>query len=286
MLLFANASGTGRVEVLISEKERLRFHNCVIQHLTTEHTRDSIGKLAEKTVHAVIKDYLSPDKGHQEVRLGRYVADIFDGRRVTEIQTAHFGLLRPKLSAFLRDYPVTVVLPLPHKKWIVWIDPETGERIKKNLSPVTGNVYDAFHEFYAIKQLMLEDLKKKQAFHFSCNRPSALDDDLSPFLSLRVLLIDMEEYRLLDGWSADKKRGSHRYDRNPVGLCDAITLACLDDYKSLIPADTEEPFTVKGLAKQLHVRKARMSACVNVLSAMGAIKRVENIGHAYAYIRG
>ena len=33
-----------------------------------------------------------------------------------------------------------------------------------------------------------------------------------------MLLIDIEEYKLLNGWSYDKKRGSVRYDRIPVGI--------------------------------------------------------------------
>ena len=259
---------------MISEEEKQLFQSCVIAHLTGTRSRDSIGKLAEKTVHAVVKDYLSPDKTHQEIKLDRYVADIFDGKSVTEIQTANFGLLRPKLSAFLREYPVTVVLPLPHKKWIVWIDPETGERVKKNPSPVTGTVYEAFSELYAIKKLLAEDLQHKQ-------------DHIHTFreLTLRVLLIDMEEYRLLDGWSADKKRGSHRYDRNPIGLYDDITLATTEDYRKLIPKELKEPFTVKEMAQCLHVRKSKMGICVNVLSGINAIRRVENKGRAYAYVR-
>ena len=31
-------------------------------------------------------------------------------------------------------------------------------------------------------------------------------------LRFRFALIDMEEYRLLNGWSKDKKKGSERYD--------------------------------------------------------------------------
>ena len=39
-----------------------------------------------------------------------------------------------------------------------------------------------------------------------------------PNLRLCVLLLEVEEYRLLNGWSRDKKRGSTRFDRLPVSL--------------------------------------------------------------------
>lgn len=255
---------------MISEQERERFLHCTVSQMTSMHLRDSIGKLSEKTVHAVLKDYFACNKDCQEVKLGRYVADIFDDGHVTEIQTANLGLLRPKLSAFLQDYPVTVVLPVPHDKWIVWIDPETGEVIKKNKSPIKGSVYEAFKELYRIKPFIVSTLNDETTVH--------------P-LTIRIMLIDMEEYRLLDGWSHDKKRGSHRYDRNPVGLYDEILLSTRDDYSALIPESFPEPFTVKELADKLHVRKSKMGICVNVLASLGIIQRVENIGRSYAYIR-
>ena len=30
----------------------------------------------------------------------------------------------------------------------------------------------------------------------------------------------MEEYRLQDGWGREGKKGSHRYDRVPTGICE------------------------------------------------------------------
>ena len=32
------------------------------------------------------------------------------------------------------------------------------------------------------------------------------------------MMMDMEEYRLLDGWNKDKKRGSHRMERYPIAI--------------------------------------------------------------------
>lgn len=84
--------------------------------------RLGIGTLSEKTVHAILKNYYEPDEDRQEIPIENYVADIFAGGEIIEIQTRQFDKLRGKLSAFLPLYPVTIVYPIPREKWIIWID--------------------------------------------------------------------------------------------------------------------------------------------------------------------
>lgn len=65
-----------------------------------------------------------------------------------------------------------------------------------------------------------------------------------------MLLIDMEEYKLLNGWSYDKKRGSVRYDRIPVGIRKVIELDCPQDYMQFVPDGLENNFTSADLQMQ------------------------------------
>ena len=97
--------------------------------------RLGIGTLSEKTVHAILKNYYEPDEDRQEIPIENYVADIFAGGEIIEIQTRQFDKLRGKLSAFLPLYPVTIVYPIPREKWIIWIDEQTGELSGKRKSP-------------------------------------------------------------------------------------------------------------------------------------------------------
>ena len=71
-----------------------------------------IGTLGERSLHAVLKRFLQPDENRHEVRVGRYVADIFDENGVTEIQTRQFYKMKRKLAAFLPEHAVTVVYPV------------------------------------------------------------------------------------------------------------------------------------------------------------------------------
>ena len=75
--------------------------------------RQGIGTLSEKTVHAVMKNYYAPDTDMHEIPIENFVADIYTGQEIIEIQTRAFNKMRRKLDAFLPLYPVTIVYPIP-----------------------------------------------------------------------------------------------------------------------------------------------------------------------------
>ena len=93
-----------------------RFEEARRQGLAALEQREGIGTLKERSLHAVLKYWFAPDDACHERKVGRYVADVFDGERIVEIQTGSAYRLQPKLEAFLPAYPVTVVLPLVRRK--------------------------------------------------------------------------------------------------------------------------------------------------------------------------
>ena len=224
--------------------------------------RSGIGTLQEKTIHAVLKEFYAPDENMQEISIGRFVADIYTGSDIMEIQTGHFDNLRRKLDSFLSDYPVTVIYPVPRIKYLIWVDTETGECSKPRKSTVKGSVYRAFYELYKIKKYLS-----------------------NPNLRLRFPYLELEEHRLLDGWSRDKKKGSHRYDRIPKTFLGEVRIESLNDYLQLLPADLPEPFTAAEFGKAVGERKETAAKVAHVLKYLGVIERDENRGRAYTYRR-
>ena len=222
--------------------------------------RLGIGTLSEKTVHAILKNYYEPDEDRQEISIEGYVADIYVDGEIIEIQTRSFNRMRDKLTAFLPLYPVTIIYPIPREKWLIWIDEESGELSSKRKSPVKGKAYDAFAELYKIK-MFLQD----------------------PNLRLKLVLVDMEEYRLLNGWSRDKKKGSSRYDRIPLQIVEEVDITCPRDYMQFIPYELQEPFGVKDFAKAAHIPAQRAQVVIHILFHMGMIKRVGKKGNAFLY---
>ena len=218
---------------------------------TGDRERHGIGMQKEKTLHAVLKAYEDPDEEHHEIPIGNYIADIYreDTGSITEIQTGGFGPLRDKLKAFLPSYHVTVVYPIPSVKWITWIDPQTG-----------GSFYAAFKELYRISGF--------------------LDH---PNLTIKLILLDMEEYRLRDGWGRDGKRGSHRYDRVPTRIVSELSLTEPRDYLQFVPYGIEEPFTARELAKSCGFPGDSFSTVALILRKMGVLEQVGKKGRAYLY---
>lgn len=222
--------------------------------------RLGIGTLQEKTVHAVLKHYYEPDKENHEIPINGYVADIYKEGQIIEIQNGNFYKMRSKLEVFLNDYEVTVVYPIPHNKWLIWIDEESGELSSKRKSPVTGTAYMAFAELYRIKNFL-----KYENLHF------------------RFPLVDMEEYRLLNGWSRDRKKGSHRYDRIPIALFDEVVIERREDYLQFLPIDLPEQFTSRDLAQLAKIPAKMANVTLNILTYLNITEQIGKKGRLFLY---
>lgn len=239
--------------------DRTRFLSAAAKVISREHENHGIGTLGEKTLHAVIKNYIEPDEDFHEVPLEGYVADIYRDGHVYEVQTANFNTMRDKLRAFLPLYRVTIVYPVPATKWLRWIDVETGEISERRKSPKRGTPQAVFRELYRIKSFLKD-----------------------PNLSIRILLIDVEETRLLDGWSYDKKKGSHRNDRVPSDLVEDLLLSRVEDYRMMVPPDLER-FDSKQYARATKLTVNRARTALNVLYDLGIVERVDKVGNSFIY---
>lgn len=237
-----------------------RFQSACEKIIGKERIRKQIGTLSEKTVHAVLKNYYEPKEEFQEIQIEGKYADIFNGKEIIEIQTRSFDKLRDKLKCFLPLFPVTIVLPIPEHKWIYWINPETGELSDKRKSPKKGKAYEGFLELYKIKSFLK-----------------------NPNLRIKFVLMDMEEYKLLNGWSYDKKRGSCRYDRIPLSINKEYYFEEAKDYMMLLPDHLPSQFTSKELRDLLKIPERHCTVFLNILNYLGVVIRVGKKGHAYIY---
>lgn len=236
------------------------FVNAKDKIIGKAHNNKGIGTLSEKTLHAVLKLYYEPDEDKHEVAMSGYYADVYNDKGIIEIQTRQLNKLRDKLSVFLQDYHVTVVYPLPFNKWLSWVNPDNGEVQDRRKSPRHFTEYDAFYELYKIKSYLK-----------------------NPNLSINLVLMDMEEYKLLNGWSYDKKRGSTRYDRVPVGIRRIVKFDRIEDYMQLVPADLKEDFTVKDFAMAAGVSVEASRYTLNILNYLEIVKRTGRVKNGYVY---
>ncbi len=222
--------------------------------------RDSIGRLQEKRLHATLKYWLDADETHHEVPLPcGAVADIFDGERVIEIQNGNFSPFRVKLTRLLEEYPVTVVFPLVREKTVFWVDPQTGQTSEGRRSPKRGTFADALPELLFIEKLL---------FH--------------PRLTLRLQMVDVEEYRIQDGWGNGGKRGSHRLERVPLRLGETLEIREARNLIACIPAKLPDTFDAKAFSRCTFQRGRRLNAALHLLVNCGVVTR-EKQGRKYVY---
>jgi hypothetical protein len=219
-----------------------------------------IGTLNEHSLHAFLKETYEPDSLKREIKIGRYVADIENSGKIIEIQTRGFFSLKKKLAFFLKDHDVTVVYPVAQIKRLFWVDPVIGETSPPRKSPKTGKPFEIFYELIHIKELLCE-----------------------PRLSFKIVMLELDEYRNLDGWSRDRKKGSTRKDRVPISIFGEVDICKTEDYLKLMPDGLSEKFTVPELMKCGHMSRTLAQRAVTVLCAVGVINRVGKAGRAYLY---
>ena len=236
-----------------------RFDKAIATIITRQHENHGIGTLGEKTVHAVVKLYMEPDEDFHETPIDSYVADIFRDDRVTEIQTGNFQALRGKLADFLPQFEVTVVHPIPATKTLRWVDPDTGEVVEKRKSGKHGTPQMVFPELYKIRQFLKD-----------------------PHLTIVILMIDMEEIKLLDGYGHNRKNHATKYDRLPLRLVEELTLSCPEDYRMLVPLELEQ-FTSAEYAKAVRLPKHLGANAMQILYEMGVVERVGRDKRGYLY---
>lgn len=223
--------------------------------------RELIGTLSEKSFHAALKYYFAPCGSDHEIKIGNYYADaVAEDGSIIEIQTRAAYRLKKKLSCFLEISPVTLVLPIPADRYVVWIDPQSGELDKRRKSPKHGKAFDAFGELYGILPLLG-----------------------SRNLTICVLLANVCDYRLLDGRDKTGKKGSTRYDRFPEKLVDEIYIREPADMLKLLPAELPNEFTVNDLMKLYSADRKAAYGCAAVLSQMGIVNKIGKRGRSDLY---
>lgn len=277
--------------------DQARFEHAINRVVGLNREQMGIGTLGEKSVHAVLKNYYAPNVDFHEVPIEGFVADIFTGTEIFEIQTRSLDALRRKLAAFLPLYPVTVVHPVAREKRLIWIDPESGEADAPRKSPKHGTPYQAFLELRKIRQFLCE-----------------------PNLHIRIVMLDMDEYRLKNGWGPDRKNHGGRYDKVPTLLVEEISIDRREDYMQFVPyalADAPDEkqaggeivknvamkrdgrieefsssneakirsgqFTAKDFAASVKIPIKQARDTLLVLTEVGVVERVGKDGQSYIY---
>lgn len=195
----------------------------------TQELKDTIriGQLKEKSVHKSLK-MIYKDSGQVEVEVLGYIVDVLKENTIYEIQTKNFYNIKEKIINICKEHPVVLVHPIAIEKYIVTVD-ENGNEISRRKSPKKGNRLNIFDELVSAPEF----IKEKN-------------------LTIQVLLIKKDEYRIKDGKGSWRRKGVSLLDNDLVEIVNVIEFKSIEDYIEIIPSYLYE-FTNKELSKELNI---------------------------------
>ena len=236
-----------------------------------------IGTLREKRLHAIVKRYLSEDVSTHEIPMKalfqhgddprkkrNIVADVLVDNHIYEVQTGGFYPLIPKLQWYLdhTDYRITVVHPMAGMKYLSWIDPTNGQVVSRNKRNKRGQVKDIAGELYWLTKFIS-----------------------NPRFSLRLLLLEIEEFRILDGYGKEKKNRATHYERFPTALLGDVRLYEAEDYAFYFLPESlrHAPFTAADYAKATGIRGKASYSLLHLMTGLGLLEEGEKIGRSMSF---
>ena len=152
---------------------------------------------------------------------------------------------------------MTVVVPVIERKWLLTMDPETGELKDRRKSPKRGKAADLLPDLAYLKPILKD-----------------------PNQTFCLVRLEGEALRL----QTPGRRGPGTpLEFAPTRFLGTVGLKTAADYAALLPSDLPETFTARELGAALGLPAGRGSAAANVLCYMGAIRRTGTQGKAYLY---
>jgi hypothetical protein len=250
-------------EFMITDTEKNRFSEICRDVIKRTHERDGIGTYKEKIIHLVLKKYFCDDESCHEVKTGKFVADAATDDTIFEIQTRGLYPLKKKIPSYIEDTDkkLVIVCPIISQKRLVWVDYESGEMTAPRRVSIAKPKNTLLRELMWIGEFI----------------------DFSR-VELRVVFIDAEEYRLLDGNGTERKIKATKIDKIPKGLVEIVTLdskdACADFF---MPPSLPHEFRAKDFEKATGLRKKGVSAGLRALEQLGVIEREKQGEHKVTY---
>jgi hypothetical protein len=141
-----------------------------------------------------------------------------------------------------------------------WLDRETGEMTERRKSPKRENAFDAFRMLFGIRELITH-----------------------PNLHVRLIYMQVEDFRALDGWDKTRKRGSNRVERIPTRIIREEEISSPADYLAYLPPDIGREFTAPEFSRAIKRTSRYTFYVLKLLVATGAVREVGKRGRATLY---
>lgn len=215
----------------------------------------------EKRLHMVLKRSISDDLTSHEKQVGRFVADVFDGERIWEIQTASLYPLVKKIEYYLEntDFSITVIKPLISSKRILRVDKESGEILRSRRSPKKAGEGELLSELYWLSDYLLNER-----------------------LEVMALFIEADEFRYSDEAVRYRKSGKYDSELFPRRIIVQRRFCGAESFSYLLEGCPPE-FSAKEFARIRGLRGRAVYSTLNLLCRLSLLKREKTESKSYIY---
>jgi hypothetical protein len=218
-----------------------------------------IGTLAERPLHAALKERFSRPGDLVEEKVDGYVIDIVRGGQLIEIQTGGFSAFKKKLADLLPRHAVHVIFPVAAFRECTRLGTD-GALLGRRASPRHAGFLHGLGELAPISQLLMD-----------------------PNLTVEIVLVREEIVTVADGRGGWRRHGQRVTDRRLLGVEGSVVLSSVADYRRLLPQSVGDPFTVRELAAASRCPLAVAGKAAYVLRRAGAIRMKGKRGNAFVY---
>ena len=232
----------------INETENAVFSRICCEVVSDGHERYGIGTYKEKKLHLILKKYFEPDTRLHEVPYCGFICDVKRDDLITEVQTTGLRTMGRKLAAFLPECRVRIVFPIITEKRIVWVNPEDGTVSEGKKSPKKENGFRLLSELLYISDFLSDEK-----------------------LTVTAVYLRADEYRMLNGWSRDRKKGAEKLQTVPTELLEIEDFSPGVDvslFLGQLPFDT---FTRAEFSKATGLRGRALWSALKLLREQGAV---------------
>jgi hypothetical protein len=228
--------------------------------------KKTIGILAERSLHAALKQWYARAGDATEVPLDGYHIDLVRGDLLIEIQTRNFSALKRKLGKLLESHRLRLVHPIAVEKWLVRVGADGTSVLARRRSPKRGTFADIFDELVHMPTLLAH-----------------------PNFSLEILLIRSEEIRRVRAAREKPARRTRfprdwdRHDHRLLEVVESRLLESTQDLRAFLPPGLPQTFTNRELADALGGGYRRAQTMTYVMRQVGILETEGKRNNALLY---
>ena len=145
-------------------------------------------------------------------------------------------------------------------KTVCWVDPESAEVVSSRKSPLKGCLQSALKELPALTEYFNDEN-----------------------LTVCLILCDVEQYNLLDGYGKDKKRRATKFELIPTALHEEIFIREIRDLMMFIPAKLPDIFTFEQFEKNVKLDRISAHRALKMFLRLGLVRNIGKDGKKYVY---